>query len=38
MKLEQRIGRIDRIGQTAASVDVVNLYYNDTAQWKAYKP
>ena len=37
MKLEQRIGRIDRIGQTAASVDVVNLYYNDTAQWKAYQ-
>ena len=37
MKLEQRIGRIDRIGQSASSVDVVNLYYADTAQWKAYQ-
>ena len=37
MKLEQRIGRIDRIGQSMASVDVVNLYYADTAQWKAYQ-
>ena len=37
MRLEQRIGRIDRIGQAASSVDVVNLYYDDTAQWKAYQ-
>lgn len=37
MKLEQRIGRIDRIGQAAASVDIVNLYYEDTAQWKAHQ-
>ncbi len=37
MRLEQRIGRIDRIGQAKASVDVVNLYYEDTAQWKAYQ-
>ena len=32
MRLEQRIGRIDRIGQAAASVDIVNLYQEDTAQ------
>ena len=37
MRLEQRIGRIDRIGQAEASVDVVNLYYDDTAQWKAHQ-
>ena len=37
MRLEQRIGRIDRIGQAAASVDIVNLYYDDTAQWKAHQ-
>lgn len=37
MRLEQRIGRIDRIGQAAANVDVVNLYYEDTAQWKAHQ-
>ena len=37
MRLEQRIGRIDRIGQSASNVDVVNLYYDDTAQWKAYQ-
>ena len=37
MRLEQRIGRIDRIGQAAANVDIVNLYYEDTAQWKAYQ-
>lgn len=37
MRLEQRIGRIDRIGQAAAIVDVVNLYYDDTAQWKAHQ-
>ena len=37
MRLEQRIGRIDRIGQAAANVDVVNLYYDDTAQWKAHQ-
>ncbi len=37
MRLEQRIGRIDRIGQAAAKVDIVNLYYEDTAQWKAHQ-
>ena len=37
MKLEQRIGRIDRIGQQRPSVDIVNLFYEDTAEWDAYK-
>ena len=30
MKVEQRIGRIDRIGQSAETISIWNLYYNDT--------
>ena len=37
MKLEQRIGRIDRIGQEYPKVDIVNLFYEDTAEWDAYE-
>ena len=37
MTLEQRIGRIDRIGQVRPTVDVVNLFYHDTAEWDAYQ-
>ena len=37
MTLEQRIGRIDRIGQARPTVDVVNLFYHDTAEWDAYQ-
>ena len=37
MRLEQRIGRIDRIGQLAPEIKVVNLYYEDTAEWQAYQ-
>ena len=37
MTLEQRIGRIDRIGQERPSVDIVNLFYEDTAEWDAYE-
>ena len=37
MTLEQRIGRIDRIGQARPTVDVVNLFYDDTAEWDAYR-
>lgn len=37
MTIEQRIGRIDRIGQARESVDVVNLFYDDTAEWDAYQ-
>ena len=36
MKLEQRAGRIDRIGQERAIVNVVNLFYRDTAEHDAY--
>ena len=37
MTLEQRAGRIDRIGQERIVVDVINLFYEDTAEHDAYK-
>ena len=37
MTLEQRIGRIDRIRQERPEVDIVNLFYEDTAEWDAYE-
>jgi len=37
MTLEQRIGRIDRIGQERDTVEVINLFYADTAEWDAYQ-
>ena len=37
MTLEQRIGRIDRIGQTRQTIDVINLFYADTAEYDAYR-
>ena len=37
MTLEQRAGRIDRIGQERPMVDVVNLFYENTAEHDAYK-
>ena len=37
MTIEQRIGRIDRIGQERPEVDIVNLFYEDTAEWDAYE-
>ncbi len=37
MTLEQRAGRIDRIGQARPVVDVVNLFYEDTAEHDAYE-
>ena len=37
MTLEQRAGRIDRIGQERKTVDVMNLFYEDTAEHDAYK-
>ena len=37
MTLEQRAGRIDRIGQERSVVDVINLFYEDTAEHDAYK-
>ncbi len=36
MKVEQRIGRIDRIGQKYPKIRVVNLAYNDTIEADVY--
>ena len=36
MTLEQRAGRIDRIGQERKVVEVVNLFYESTAEHDAY--
>lgn len=36
MKVEQRIGRIDRIGQRAKKISIWNLYYNDTIDQRIY--
>ena len=37
MTLEQRAGRIDRIGQQRPIVDVVNFFYQNTAEHDAYE-
>ena len=37
MTLEQRAGRIDRIRQDRSVVDVINLFYEDTAEHDAYR-
>src|SRR5260370_18456618 len=36
MRVEQRIGRIDRIGQNAPTVQVLNLYMQGTIEEDAY--
>ena len=36
MRLEQRIGRIDRIGQKKPFIRVVHLFYQDTVEYDAY--
>ena len=36
MRLEQRIGRIDRIGQEKPVIGIVNLFYAGTAEHDAY--
>lgn len=35
-KIEQRIGRIDRIGQKSPTVTVINLIYQDTVEERIY--
>jgi superfamily II DNA or RNA helicase len=35
-KVEQRIGRVDRIGQTSPDVKVVNIWYPDTYEARIY--
>jgi hypothetical protein len=37
MRLEQRIGRIDRIGQTFETVWIWNYFFEDTIEAKVYK-
>ena len=37
MRLEQRIGRIDRLGQKARKVTVLNLIYDDTIDKRIYE-
>lgn len=36
MKVEQRIGRIDRIGQKHAQIEIINLAYRDTVEADVY--
>ena len=36
MRLEQRIGRIDRIGQDEPVIRIVHLFYRDTVEYDAY--
>lgn len=36
-RLEQRLGRIKRFGQTRKSVDMLNLVYNETRDEKVYR-
>lgn len=37
MKVEQRIGRIDRIGQEAEEVEVINYFYEDTVEARIHQ-
>lgn len=37
MRVEQRIGRIDRIGQAHATVTIHNFYYDGTVEAKVYR-
>ena len=36
MRLEQRIGRVDRLGQTSDKVTILNLIYDDTIDQRIY--
>src|SRR5207245_5038571 len=37
MKVEQRIGRVERIGQMSSTVDVINFFYEDTIEAQIYR-
>ncbi len=37
MKVEQRIGRIDRLGQKFSQIKIINLMYADTVETDVYK-
>ena len=36
MRVEQRIGRIDRLGQNFERIKIVNLHYHDTVETEVY--
>lgn len=36
MRVEQRIGRIDRLGQRFENIRIINLHYNDTVETAVY--
>ena len=37
MRVEQRIGRIDRVGQKFNNIRIINLHYNDTVETDVYQ-
>jgi hypothetical protein len=37
MRVEQRIGRIDRLGQRFADIRIINLHYEDTVEADVYR-
>lgn len=37
MRVEQRIGRIDRLGQAFETIRIVNLHYDDTVETDVYR-
>ena len=37
MRVEQRIGRIDRVGQRFSDIQIVNLHYEDTIEADVYR-
>ncbi len=37
MRVEQRIGRIDRLGQRNAAIRIVNMHYEDTVETDIYR-
>ena len=37
MRVEQRIGRIDRLGQLNPIIRIINLHYNDTVETDVYR-
>ena len=37
MRVEQRIGRIDRLGQQSETIQIVNLHYEDTVETDVYQ-
>ena len=37
MRVEQRIGRIDRLGQLNPVIRIINLHYDDTVETDVYR-